>query len=119
MGSCLPFARETGDRASTSDHSVDPAKADAFYGPSPPRSTAQVRRYWPALPDDALQPHYAGIRPKIHDPGEPATDFRSDGPTMHGVPCLVNLFGIESPGLTSSLAIAARLAAILSAGSGA
>ena len=87
------------------DYGVDPAEADVFY--------AQVRRYWPALPDGALQPGYAGIRPKIHGPGEPAADFRIDGPSVHGVPGLVNLFGIESPGLTSSLAIAERVAQML------
>ena len=89
------------------DYDVDPAEGDAFY--------AQVRRYWPSLRDGALQPGYAGIRPKIHGPGEPAADFRIDGPAMHGVPGLVNLFGIESPGLTSSLAIAERVAAMLAA----
>jgi L-2-hydroxyglutarate oxidase LhgO len=67
---------------------------------------AAVRRYWPALPEGALQPDYAGVRPKISGPGEPAADFRIDGPAVHGVPGLVNLFGIESPGLTASLAIA-------------
>jgi len=77
---------------------VEAAGADAFYD--------QVRRYWPALPDGALQPGYAGLRPKISGPGEPAADFRIDGPAVHGVPGLVNLFGIESPGLTSCLAIA-------------
>ena len=80
------------------DYSVDPAGAEAFY--------AEVRRYWPALPDGALQPGYAGLRPKISGPGEPAADFRIDGPARHGVAGLVNLFGIESPGLTSCLAIA-------------
>ena len=80
------------------DYSVDPAGAEAFY--------AEVRRYWPALPDGALQPGYAGLRPKISGPGEPAADFRIDGPARHGVVGLVNLFGIESPGLTSCLAIA-------------
>ena len=64
-----------------------------------------------------MQPGYAGIRPKIHDPTEPAADFRFNGPAVHVVPGLVNLFGIESPGLTSCLAIAERVAAILSAGS--
>ena len=87
------------------DYSVDPAEADGFY--------AQVRRYWPALPDGALQPGYAGLRPKISGPGEPAADFRIDGPARHGVPGLVNLFGIESPGLTASLAIAALVLARL------
>jgi len=76
---------------------VDPARANGFY--------AAVRRYWPALPDGALQPGYAGMRPKISGPGEPAADFLIQGPAQHGLPGLVNLFGIESPGLTSCLAI--------------
>ena len=79
------------------DLQVDPARGDAFY--------AEVRRYWPALPDGALLPDYAGIRPKISGPHEPAADFVIQGPAVHGVPGLVNLFGIESPGLTSALAI--------------
>ena len=89
----------------TIDYRVDAAEADGFY--------AEVRRYWPALPDGALQPGYAGVRPKISGPGEPAADFRIDGPARHGVPGLVNLFGIESPGLTSALAIAEEVAALL------
>ena len=80
------------------DYVVDLQRADGFY--------AEVRRYWPALPDGALTPSYSGVRPKIHGPGEPAPDFRIDGQALHGVPGLVNLFGIESPGLTSALAIA-------------
>jgi L-2-hydroxyglutarate oxidase LhgO len=80
------------------DYTVDPRRADDFY--------AAVRRYWPALPDGALQPSYSGVRPKIHGPREPAADFRIDGPPLHGIAGLVNLFGIESPGLTSSMAIA-------------
>jgi L-2-hydroxyglutarate oxidase LhgO len=80
------------------DYRVDPARADAFY--------ADVRRYWPQLPDGALQPAYSGVRPKIHGPGEPAPDFGVQGPREHGVAGLVNLFGIESPGLTSCLALA-------------
>ena len=80
------------------DYSVDPRRADSFY--------AEVRRYWPGLPDGALQPSYSGVRPKIHGPGQLAPDFRIDGPAWHGVGGLVNLFGIESPGLTSALAIA-------------
>jgi len=83
------------------DYRVDPGEADHFY--------AAVRRYWPGLADGALQPGYAGIRPKISAPGEPAADFRIDGPAQHGVPGLVQLFGIESPGLTSSLAIAEQV----------
>ena len=86
---------------------VDPARGDAFY--------AEVRRYWPALKDGSLIPGYAGIRPKISGRGAPAADFRIDGPETHGVPGLVNLFGIESPGLTSSLAIARHVAELLSA----
>ena len=88
-----------------SDYTVAAAGADAFY--------EQVRCYWPGLPDGALQPGYAGLRPKISGPGEPAADFRIDGPALHGVPGLVNLFGIESPGLTASLAIAERVTALL------
>lgn len=76
---------------------VDPARGEAFY--------AEVRKYWPALQEGALIPGYAGIRPKIQAPDEPARDFLIQGPDVHGVPGLVNLFGIESPGLTSSLAI--------------
>ncbi|MBK6009066.1 NAD(P)/FAD-dependent oxidoreductase [Ramlibacter ginsenosidimutans] len=80
------------------DYRVDPARADGFY--------AEVRRYWPGLPDGALAPSYSGVRPKIHGPHEKAPDFRIDGPGLHGVTGLLNLFGIESPGLTSALAIA-------------
>ena len=80
------------------DYDVDPRRVERFYG--------AIREYWPALPDGALVPAYAGIRPRITGPGEPLADFRIDGPRMHGVAGLVNLFGIESPGLTSSLAIA-------------
>jgi L-2-hydroxyglutarate oxidase LhgO len=87
------------------DYSVDPRRGEVFY--------EAVRRYWPALPDGALQPAYAGVRPKIHGPGEPAPDFVIQGPTVHGVPGLVNLFGIESPGLTSSMAIGDEVAALL------
>ncbi|VVE51903.1 NAD(P)/FAD-dependent oxidoreductase [Pandoraea anhela] len=88
------------------DYTVNPSDGDAFY--------AAVRRYWPTLADGALQPGYAGIRPKISGPGEPAADFRIDGPDVHGVAGLVNLFGIESPGLTASLAIAEAVRAALS-----
>lgn len=85
---------------------VDPARGLAFY--------AEVRKYWPALPEGALQPGYAGIRPKISGPGEASRDFLIQGPAVHGVPGLVNLFGIESPGLTSSLAIGEHVADMLS-----
>ncbi|WP_086924998.1 NAD(P)/FAD-dependent oxidoreductase [Variovorax sp. JS1663] len=84
---------------------VDPARGEVFY--------AEVRRYWPSLADGALAPGYAGIRPKISGPGEPAADFMIGGPEAHGVTGLVNLFGIESPGLTSSLAIGRRVASLL------
>ena len=88
------------------DYRVDPARAQAFY--------AAIRRYWPGLPDGALEPGYAGIRPKISGRGEPAADFVVQGPHEHGVPGLVHLFGIESPGLTASLALADDAAAQLS-----
>lgn len=84
------------------DYDVDPARAEVFYG--------YVRHFWPALPDGALSPDYAGIRPKLHGPGEPQPDFRIDGPEMHGLRGLIALFGIESPGLTSSLAIGSYVA---------
>jgi len=87
------------------DYTVDPRRADSFY--------AAVRKYWPGLPDDSLQPGYAGMRPKIQAPGTPALDFMVQGPRDHGVPGLVNLFGIESPGVTSSLAIADHVAELL------
>ncbi|MDM0119862.1 NAD(P)/FAD-dependent oxidoreductase [Variovorax arabinosiphilus] len=90
---------------SPDDLVVDPRRGDGFY--------AEVRRYWPALPDGALIPGYAGIRPKISGPHEPARDFVIAGPQTHGVPGLVNLFGIESPGLTSSLAIGRHVADLL------
>lgn len=86
------------------DYTVDPHRADKFY--------AAVRRYWPGLKDGALQPGYAGIRPKIVPQGAPAQDFVVQGPADHGVPGLINLFGIESPGLTASLALAERVRTI-------
>jgi L-2-hydroxyglutarate oxidase LhgO len=88
------------------DFQVDASRADAFY--------AAVRTYWPALPDGALQSGYAGIRPKISGSNAPAADFLIQGPATHGVPGLVNLFGIESPGLTSSMAIADWVTKLLS-----
>jgi L-2-hydroxyglutarate oxidase LhgO len=83
------------------DYAVDPKRAERFY--------AAIRRYWPGLADGALAPGYSGIRPKTNGPGEAAPDFAVQGPRAHGVPGLVNLFGIESPGLTSSLALAAMV----------
>jgi L-2-hydroxyglutarate oxidase LhgO len=79
------------------DYSVNAARAPQFY--------AAIRRYWPRLADGALTPDYTGIRPKLHGPGEPQPDFRIETAADHGLPGLVNLLGIESPGLTSSLAI--------------
>ncbi|HRP29470.1 MAG TPA: NAD(P)/FAD-dependent oxidoreductase [Burkholderiaceae bacterium] len=90
------------------DYRVDPARADGFY--------ADIRRYWPGLPDGALQPAYSGVRPKIHGPGEPAPDFLIQGPRVHGIAGLVNLFGIESPGLTSCLALADEVVSRLEIG---
>jgi L-2-hydroxyglutarate oxidase LhgO len=87
------------------NYDVDPRRAESFY--------AQIRAYWPGLPDGALQPAYAGIRPKLSGPGEPAADFMIQGPAAHGVRGLVNLFGIESPGLTASLAIAQRVCEVV------
>ena len=87
------------------DYTVDPRRGDSFY--------EDIRRYWPDLPDGALAPDYAGIRPKLGPAGAPNLDFRIEGPEQHGVPGLVNLFGIESPGLTSCLAIAEHVAGLL------
>jgi L-2-hydroxyglutarate oxidase LhgO len=82
----------------TIDYAVDSARAQRFY--------PAIRRYWPALPDGALMPSYSGIRPKIVPPAVAVQDFLIQGPRQHGVAGLINLFGIESPGLTSALAIA-------------
>ncbi len=89
------------------DYTVDPRRAEAFY--------CAIRRYWPGLPEGALEPGYAGIRPKISGRGEPAADFLVQGPRAHGVAGLVHMYGIESPGLTASLALADHVAAHLSA----
>ncbi len=86
-------------------YGVDPTRGERFY--------ASIRRYWPGLPEGALAPDYCGIRPKTAGPGEPAQDFQIQGPAEHGVPGLANLFGIESPGLTASLALAEYVAALL------
>ncbi|MBF9233832.1 NAD(P)/FAD-dependent oxidoreductase [Microvirga alba] len=87
------------------DYVVDPKRAESF--------EVSIRRYWPDLPDEALIPDYAGIRPKLTGPGEPVADFQIDGPSNHGLTGLVHLFGIESPGLTASLSIAEHVAANL------
>lgn len=88
------------------NYDVDAATGEAFYG--------AVRRYWPGLEDGALGPAYAGIRPKIHGPGEAQADFMIQGPEAHGVAGLISLFGIESPGLTASLAIGRMVATLVS-----
>jgi L-2-hydroxyglutarate oxidase LhgO len=88
------------------EYRVDVRRAERFY--------AAIRAYWPRLEDGALKPGYAGIRPKISGPGEPAADFRIDGPTTHGIAAVINLFGIESPGLTASLAIAEEVGKLAS-----
>src|ERR1700748_2792724 len=80
------------------DYAVDPARAERFY--------PAIRKYWPTLPDGAVMPSYSGMRPKIVPPAVASQDFLIQGPKDHGVDGLINLFGIESPGLTSSLAIA-------------
>ena len=90
---------------SPDDLLVDPSRGNAFY--------AEVRKYWPGLKDNTLQAGYAGIRPKLQGPGVPAGDFVIQGEAVHGVPGLVNLFGIESPGLTSSLAISEYVSQLL------
>lgn len=87
------------------DYRVDPARGERF--------AAEVRRYWPELPEGRLQSAYAGVRPKISAPSEPAADFCIEGPTEHGQPGLVQLLGLESPGLTSCLAVAERVSALL------
>lgn len=80
------------------DYTVDPQRAERFY--------PAIRRYWPDLPDGALIPAYSGIRPKIVPPAVAVQDFLIQDERLHGVPGLINLFGIESPGLTSALSIA-------------
>ncbi|PWJ90439.1 L-2-hydroxyglutarate oxidase LhgO [Mesorhizobium loti] len=87
------------------DYTVDPRRSAVFY--------EAIRRYWPELADGALQPAYAGVRPKLSGPGQPAADFTIQGPADHGAGRIVNLFGIESPGLTASLAIAEHVAELL------
>lgn len=89
------------------DYSFDESRADSFY--------RAIRHYYPALADGSLQPGYTGIRPKVTAQGEPAADFMIHGPETHGIEGLVNLFGIESPGLTSSMAIADHVKALLRA----
>jgi L-2-hydroxyglutarate oxidase LhgO len=87
------------------NYAVDPRRADSFYD--------RIRTYWPALPPDSLVPDYCGIRPKLTGPGEPAADFLIVSEAAHGMPHLVNLFGIESPGLTASLSLAEEVVGYL------
>ena len=89
------------------DYSVDPAKAAAF--------ADYIRKFWPDVPEDLLVPDYAGVRPKLHGPDEPQPDFQLRGADSHGLEGLMALFGIESPGLTSSLAIGEEVASRLTA----
>jgi L-2-hydroxyglutarate oxidase LhgO len=105
LGGQAKFGPDVEWVTSADDLEVNPARGDAFY--------AEVRKYWPALQDGALVAGYAGMRPKISAPSEPAADFVIQGPSAHGVAGLVNLFGIESPGLTSSLAIGQRVSQII------
>jgi L-2-hydroxyglutarate oxidase LhgO len=91
----------------TENYEVDASRAESFY--------ARIRSYWPGLPDGSLVPDYAGVRPKLSGPGEPARDFLVEGPAQHGIKGLVNLFGIESPGLTCSLPMADEVVSYLEA----
>ena len=91
------------DWTDQASYHVDPARGDSFY--------AAIRRYWPGLPDGSLAPDYSGIRPKLAREG--ATDFRISGASEHGLPGYIGLYGIESPGLTSSLSIAAHVAEMM------
>jgi L-2-hydroxyglutarate oxidase LhgO len=105
LGGQAKFGPDVEWVASPEDLKVNPARGDIFY--------AEVRKYWPDLQDGTLTAGYAGIRPKIQGPGESACDFLIQGPSAHGVPGLVNLFGIESPGLTSALALGDHVARML------
>ncbi|MGH6682679.1 MAG: NAD(P)/FAD-dependent oxidoreductase [Pseudolabrys sp.] len=86
-------------------YDVDPARAAAFY--------QRIRTYWPGLPDGSLSPDYSGIRPRLGGPQDPQADFMIDTPAQHGLPGLVQMFGIESPGLTSSLSLGEEVATYL------
>lgn len=98
------------DYVDAEDWTIDSSKAARF--------ARDIRQYWPDLPDGALTPDYVGIRPKLHGPGQPQPDFRIDGPEVHGIAGLITLFGIESPGLTSSLAIGEEIAKRFGAAAG-
>jgi L-2-hydroxyglutarate oxidase LhgO len=94
----LPSLTNRVSPATVFDYTVNPKRAEQFQ--------TNIRKYFPSLPDGALQPDYSGIRPKLSGPGQPTTDFLIQGEADHGIRGLVNLYGIESPGLTASLAIA-------------
>jgi L-2-hydroxyglutarate oxidase LhgO len=102
MGGQARFGPDVQWVDSPDDLALDATRGDAFY--------ASIRKYWPQLPDAALVPAYAGVRPKISGPRQASSDFCIQGPQHHGIPGLVNLFGIESPGLTSSMAIGQHVA---------
>ena len=106
MGKQAKFGPDVEWVATADDYVVNPERVAPF--------ADEIRRYWPGLPDNALQPAYAGIRPKIVGPDSPAADFVVQGPAVHGLPGLVNLFGIESPGLTSCLALGDEVVQALS-----
>jgi len=107
MGGQARFGPDVQWVDSPEDLEVDLARGEVFYG--------EIRKYWPGLQDGALQPAYAGMRPKISGPGEAAADFLIQGAAEHGVPGWVNLLGIESPGLTSALAIGAYVEQLIRA----
>ena len=104
LGGAMRFGPDV-EWIDTVDYRVNPTRRAHF--------EAEIRRYWPGLPAGALAPTYCGIRPKLSGEGEPAADFRIDGPAAHGIAGLVNLYGIESPGLTASLAIGDHVAGLL------
>jgi L-2-hydroxyglutarate oxidase LhgO len=106
MGKQAKFGPDVEWVEAPDDYTVHPERVAPF--------ADEIRRYWPSLPDNALQPAYAGIRPKIVGPDSPAADFVVQGPAVHGLPGLVNLFGIESPGLTSCLALGDEVVQALS-----
>jgi len=106
MGKQAKFGPDVEWVTTADDYVVNPERVAPF--------ADEIRRYWPGLPDNALQPAYAGIRPKIVGPNAPAADFVVQGPSVHGLPGLVNLFGIESPGLTSCLALGEEVVQALS-----
>lgn len=99
---CIECRDETSSFLNKFDYAVNPQRAEKFY--------PEIRKYYPDLKDGSLEPGYSGIRPKLSGPKQPPADFVIQGEETHGVPGLVNLFGIESPGLTSSLAIAEHIA---------